>query len=255
MSEFFTWLSNNSVAGTTLIILVGLVVITTLLIYSIAFFQGREISFWPPAIGQKPNKAESKKTILPKSKSNELRSVLPKGTIALSGLSEVVFQTSDIPWDDLFASVNELDMFFSYASQWRTLNEVRLLKLSEKRGAKIRLILPDTTNSVVVEDLAKRFNKSPDRLKGKVDEAREQFEHLAQRAGASGAKIEIYLYSMSPHYALYRFDDTYIFSLYQQQPDKTYVPHFICNKGGQLANFFDTEIDALVSERASRRIK
>src|SRR5688572_10634115 len=196
MGDFFAWLSNNSTAGTALIMLVSAIVITILLIYLIAFIQGRSISFYPPNIGQKPMNSESKKILSPEFASNELRPVLQRGTIAIAGLREIVFQTEEISWDDMFASVNELDLFFSYASQWRTINDVRLMQLAQKKGARIRLILPDTTNSAVVEDLARRFNKTTERLKAKVEEAKEQFEHLAQRAGANGAKVEIYLYNL-----------------------------------------------------------
>ncbi len=55
MSEFFKWLSNNPIATTTFIVSFGVVVTVTSLIYLIAFFQGREISFWPPKVGGKPN--------------------------------------------------------------------------------------------------------------------------------------------------------------------------------------------------------
>lgn len=53
MVEFIKWLSNNSVATGALIVVFGIVVF----IYLFAFFQGREISFWPPKIGAKPEKA------------------------------------------------------------------------------------------------------------------------------------------------------------------------------------------------------
>ncbi len=56
MSEFFAWLSANSLATSVLIIAFGLVVVVMILIYFIAFLQGREISFWPPKIGQKLEK-------------------------------------------------------------------------------------------------------------------------------------------------------------------------------------------------------
>jgi len=58
MADFFNWLSNNPVATTTLIVSFGVLVTATTLIYVVAFFQGRSISFWPPKIGEKPNKSK-----------------------------------------------------------------------------------------------------------------------------------------------------------------------------------------------------
>ena len=49
MNELFKWLSANPVATTTFI-----VAFSVMLTYLLAFFQGREISLWPPRIGGKP---------------------------------------------------------------------------------------------------------------------------------------------------------------------------------------------------------
>lgn len=57
MAELFKWLNDNPVATTTLVIvfvvLAGAIVVT----YLIAFSEGREISFWPPRIGGRTEKA------------------------------------------------------------------------------------------------------------------------------------------------------------------------------------------------------
>ena len=54
MDDFFNWLSANPVATTILIVSFGVVITGTILIYVVAFIQGREILFWPPKIGQRP---------------------------------------------------------------------------------------------------------------------------------------------------------------------------------------------------------
>lgn len=64
MDEFFRWLSNNPVATTTLIVSFGVLVTSATLIYLVAFFQGREISFWPPKIGQRPSKSTPLEPVL-----------------------------------------------------------------------------------------------------------------------------------------------------------------------------------------------
>lgn len=55
MTQIIDWLSNNTAAGTWALILVTMIVLAVILMYLIAFKQGREISFWPPKIGHKPN--------------------------------------------------------------------------------------------------------------------------------------------------------------------------------------------------------
>lgn len=60
MSELIKWLSNNPLATMTLIISFGILIISVTILYIIAFFQNREISFWPPKIGQKDSRKDSK---------------------------------------------------------------------------------------------------------------------------------------------------------------------------------------------------
>lgn len=67
MSEFFKWLSNNPIATNMLVIAISIVCISIVLIYIVAFFQGRSISFWPPSIGERPNKQQRESQTLPES--------------------------------------------------------------------------------------------------------------------------------------------------------------------------------------------
>lgn len=58
MDEILKFLSANSTAMNVFLILVSLFVVTIILMYVIAFFQGREITFWPPKIGEKPTREQ-----------------------------------------------------------------------------------------------------------------------------------------------------------------------------------------------------
>ncbi len=55
MDAFFKWLSANPVATTTIIVTFGIIIAAIILIYVVAFLQGREIFFWPPKVGAKSN--------------------------------------------------------------------------------------------------------------------------------------------------------------------------------------------------------
>lgn len=60
MADFFVWLSSGFVSSTIFIIIVSIVGVSLPLIYLVAFFQGREISFYPPKIGERPNKTNKR---------------------------------------------------------------------------------------------------------------------------------------------------------------------------------------------------
>lgn len=54
MGDVLKWLTENPRAAIPILILFGFLLTSAILVYVIAFFQGREISFWPPKIGSKP---------------------------------------------------------------------------------------------------------------------------------------------------------------------------------------------------------
>lgn len=54
MNEFLKWLSTIPAVATLVVISVSFFLVSITLIYLVAFLQGREISFWPPKIGERP---------------------------------------------------------------------------------------------------------------------------------------------------------------------------------------------------------
>jgi len=62
MSEFLQWISSGSFYANIFLTVLAFLLIIIVLIYLIAFIQGREISFWPPKIGIKPTTLSQNKT-------------------------------------------------------------------------------------------------------------------------------------------------------------------------------------------------
>lgn len=56
MDEFLKWLSSNSIVSTILVASFCALVVSAVVIYFVAFLQGREVFFWPPKVGAKPDK-------------------------------------------------------------------------------------------------------------------------------------------------------------------------------------------------------
>lgn len=54
MTDFLQWLNNNPIV----LILLAVIVAAVVLMYLVAFLQGREVSFWPPKIGSKTNTSD-----------------------------------------------------------------------------------------------------------------------------------------------------------------------------------------------------
>lgn len=60
MDAFFQWLGSNPLASTFAVVLLAVLAI----VFIVAFAQGREVSFWPPKIGEKSSSArKARKTV------------------------------------------------------------------------------------------------------------------------------------------------------------------------------------------------
>lgn len=63
MNEILEWLSYNPIITTVLVVSFVIAFAAVVLIYLVAFFQGREISLWPPRIGPKPVAEDDKESV------------------------------------------------------------------------------------------------------------------------------------------------------------------------------------------------
>src|SRR2546425_4813791 len=105
--------------------------------------------------------------------------------ITAAGIAKI---TSDfyrgIDWPTLFASTNDLDVFFTYGATWRGSNRVDLQRLAMRKGARIRVLLPDPDSPEVVAELAHRFRQTPEEVKRRIQGAKQDFEQIFDQAPA-----------------------------------------------------------------------
>ena len=114
MNELFKWLASNSLAANTLIVSFGIVVLSTASTYLIAFFQGREISFWPPKIGPKTSEKHASGNEQPISHPTIVyRSDLPRLETFISEAEDEIW----ISGIDLNVIVNYIDSFIDRIQQ------------------------------------------------------------------------------------------------------------------------------------------
>ncbi|HLO18791.1 MAG TPA: hypothetical protein VK206_28425 [Anaerolineales bacterium] len=62
MDNFFNFLASNPALIVSIISIIAVVILVIVIIYLVAFFQGREISFYPAKIGAKPDKTRGSKS-------------------------------------------------------------------------------------------------------------------------------------------------------------------------------------------------
>ena len=71
MIELFKWLTTNPIAGMVASITFGILILSIVVVFLVAFFQGREITFWPPKIGARYGEPIQKKDNKPIQSDNQ----------------------------------------------------------------------------------------------------------------------------------------------------------------------------------------
>lgn len=151
----------------------------------------------------------------------------------------------EIDWRKLFSSSDAFELLFAYGRTWRNTNRPYLSEFASRTNTKAKIALPDPENRSIVEELARRFDTTPDNLANSIREAEKEFIEIFGINGRAEDKLEIWHVSTAPVWSYYRFDGLTVFTLYKHQHGKLDVPTFIVKKGGTLFTFLTTEFNAL----------
>ena len=169
--------------------------------------------------------------------------------IELAGI--IAFNRSfhdNIDWSDLFSTVHELDIFFVHGRTWRNEHGEQLIAAA-KRGIRIRVVLPDPNDDIVLSEIARRTNHSKQAIQERILLAKDEFYHLQ----TEGAKITVWFLPIVPLFSFYRFDHKMILSLYshrrEQKLERIHVPAFILENDGSLYKFIQEDFDAMVTSQ------
>ncbi|NOK62418.1 MAG: hypothetical protein GFH27_549293n152 [Chloroflexi bacterium AL-W] len=157
----------------------------------------------------------------------------------------------DIDWPQLFQRTKQLDIYFAYGRTWRGANRNELLTLAKRSDVQIRVVLPDPENNTIVEDLAKRFDMSPETLRLTIKEASKDFIDIFSGEEAV-VEFSLWYLSLSPLFSMYRFDYTTILTFHKHRPDRvTDIPILVVEEGGTFYKFLQDEFTAFTKEQSS----
>lgn len=172
--------------------------------------------------------------------------------VETAGLSRITTNyLNDTGWDELFANVEQLDIFLAYGATWRNVHLSRLETLAARAGAKIRIFLPDPEDRDTMTVLCARFGYEKADLKRRINETRSAFEGMAR---SGGAQIEVWFRPGDRVFSFYRFDSTAVITFYNHKKSRdTVVPTLVCRRGGSFFQFIETELVAIESQ--SRRVE
>jgi hypothetical protein len=177
---------------------------------------------------------------------------LPAG-IKDAGLTRLAAHYAEIDWNGLLNQATHVDLFFAYASQWRTNHNEALRSLAKREGTHLRVILPDRENEAQVAQLAARFSASPAEIVQRISDAERTFAGLSRDSGPR-ATVELRCTSAFPVFTYYRFDHRCIGVLYTQVNKRMRVPAFECERGGTLHTFFSDQFSVLWALSSARSL-
>jgi len=156
-----------------------------------------------------------------------------------------------IDWPSLFASTDSLDLFFTYGGTWRGSNRVDLQRLANRKGARVRVMLPDPDNPQVIAELAHRFRQTAEDVKRRIEGAKQDLEQIFNQCQA---EFSLWYLPLAPVYSVYRFGNLAVVAFYNHGRGKMLdIPTFVAKQGGTLYQFVTGEFSDLVAAGGQAR--
>ena len=181
-----------------------------------------------------------------------LRRVGLKNDVVKAGIVQFVdnFRSAEIDWEDILVNARELDLFVCWAYTWRNMYQEKLKGIINRKAGKIRLILPDLEDDLIVKRLSHDFKDYDDeKVKQRISEAIDFFKELD--SNEESGHVEIWCISCSPQFSWYRIDNKVVFA-FSAHRGKDAVPVIIGQEGGFLYDFATKEFEFLFEPTRSR---
>jgi hypothetical protein len=242
MTTFFDWLSNNPIATTVFIVAFSSAVTCATLIYMIAFLQGREISFWPPKVGEKPSATIKPRTL----------SKLPANTKRQNPRPvDIVFMPEPPSVGEYLTDLDELYVL-AINSRRLVTNHYGILQGRLAQGATIRFLLVDPDGDTIPVIARRNFvYREPEQLREAIRSTLDNLTQLRSDQLKKGT-IETRVFSYAPAFSMIAInprdsDGKILVSLYPYSVPPESNPSFWIEKtnGGEWYEFFLKQFDMM----------
>jgi len=237
--SIFDFLNSNMLAMNIVLVLAVIVA----LIYLIAFLQGRDISFWPPKIGRKPqpnNTRNNTNTLETESKTASLFK-----SYGVNNTQYFVEFSQD--FDSLIENSESITLCFVHSRRWRENHLEQLENFLEKRKNQLTVILPNLANEELIRVLKEHFDDG-ENLEAFIKDAYRYFGNFLRRRPEG---IDVRLFDLYPTYSFYKFDSSVILAMYPMTPRRKHVPAFSIIKDSKYWDFITDDIQWILSHTTS----
>ncbi len=168
--------------------------------------------------------------------------------LAEAGIAKVFgsFHEREIDWIEFFETACEIDLLFLYAHSWRSSRRVELRTFLSASRRRLRVILPDPSNDEVMAPIATNCDMTVEKLKERIEEAKDEFARLSELASSNGSVVEIWFLQTVPTFSFYCSNRLLILALNTNRKEKANVPTFVCRKPGTVYKYIKEELAGIL---------
>ena len=173
---------------------------------------------------------------------NRVRSAEQWTHSGISGFSVSIYD--NIPWNALFAESDRLNMMVAYARTWRNSHQALLEEFVKRPVTVLEVILPDPDVAESMCEFGRRFQVSPDEVRGRIMEAIAFFVDLRAQAHQR-SEVKIYLVAQTLQFSFYQFNRRVVFASYKHRPGRGSIITLLADRGGELYSWISDEWDGI----------
>ncbi|GGG49753.1 hypothetical protein GCM10011374_10320 [Kocuria dechangensis] len=159
-----------------------------------------------------------------------------------TGLDRATMDWMDVPWSNLFSRAKRIEVFIAYGRSWRTRHWETLKEFATHDNHTLWMYFPDPEDEPTMHVLAQRYDYSVEKMKSHVRDAAQAFSRLGN---GSVADVRVYYRAGDPTFTCYRFDDTYLITLYSHGREHGRVPTMLFDGKGSFGEFFKRDLEAI----------
>ena len=153
-----------------------------------------------------------------------------------------------INWEKMYGSAKSVVLLCAYGAPWRSYEDL-LQEFALRPSTKIQLMVPDPDDEMILFELARRLDETPDNVKRSIDSTVKEFKALLAKAPQE-SKFTISYLSFAPVFSYYLFDNEVVLSLYKHRREYVSQPAFVFERGGTIYDFVMAEHQAILEDSA-----
>lgn len=167
--------------------------------------------------------------------------------VKIAKLSQVTLDPSAVDWGSMFDAADEVDLVMIHGTTWRGNWAERVRQHVERRGAKLRVVLPDPDRRDLMEAIASATGETAPFLAERIRDALRFFTEVVTTAHAHGNQAEIRLLTCVPFCSVIRLGAQAVLCFYSYS-GRSGLPHLVCSRGGALYEFARCQVEGLLGD-------